>query len=549
MGRLSISLGSLPILAVTVDEEKTRLGRSRENEIVLPLPEIGETHAEIVSTDETAVIRACSGERLLVNGRSVDEATLADGDVVSLGGYRLVWFFGCPGQEDDTVSGVEIPGTRGIRPIRTPTDDRSRDIRNLVVTSRGGAPEEVRFKGPRMMVGRSPDCDLVLTDDAVSWRHLALEKTAEGMSVHDLGSSNGTFLDGRRIESAVAVSGSVVSLGHTALEFLAADDERAREHRTGLAEMVGASAVMQEIYDRVLEVGGSRVPVLLLGETGTGKELAARAIHSLGPRKEGPFIPVNCAAIPRETMEDELFGHVRGAFTGATTDRAGAFERGDGGTILLDEIGQLASDLQAKLLRVVEDGEIPRLGGTMVRSDFRVLAATNRDLGREVASERFRQDLYYRLAVEQIRLPRLVERLEDIPDLVQTFLHAAQERWGLPEARHIRVEPEAVELLARHSWPGNVRELRNLILRAAARATASVIGPDSVEALLQESRLPGPQEPSAGSLEDLERDTLRKVLHDCSGQRRAAARRLGIAESTLYDKIKRYAFEDVGRPG
>ena len=259
---------------------------------------------------------------------------------------------------------------------------------------------------------------------------------------------------------------------------------------------------------------------------------------------------MNCAAIPREVIEDELFGHVRGAFTGATADRAGAFERADGGTVFLDEIGELPPDLQTKLLRVVEDGEVPRLGGGVVRCDFRVIAATNRDLTADTEAGRFRRDLYYRIAVEQIRMPSLWERPEDLPELIHTFLRNAGRDWQIPGAERLRVEREAVDELSRHGWPGNVRELRNLVLRAAVRARGNVIDAALVRDLLQDSAPPAaPATGPAATLEEIEREAIRNALRDCNGRRRCAARRLGIAESTLYEKIRRYDLGKEGREG
>jgi two-component system NtrC family response regulator len=304
---------------------------------------------------------------------------------------------------------------------------------------------------------------------------------------------------------------------------------------------------MREVYSRIEEAAAGILPVLILGETGTGKELAARAVHSVGPRSHRPFVPVNCAAIPRDLLEDELFGHVRGAFTGAGADRAGAFERADGGTVFLDEIGELAPELQAKLLRVLEDGHVPRLGGDSVQCDFRVVTATNCDLAAAMSEGRFRQDLYYRLAVVPLRMPPLRDRLEDLPVLVEHFLASAQEHTGIAGAAHVRFEQDAIGRLGEHGWPGNVRELRNLVLRCVVKGQGSAVGRGLVDGILAEVGVPERTAAAAGNLQEIERETIRRALEDSGGQRRAAARRLGIAESTMYEKIKRYHLEEIGR--
>ncbi|HET6373527.1 MAG TPA: sigma 54-interacting transcriptional regulator, partial [Candidatus Polarisedimenticolia bacterium] len=365
----------------------------------------------------------------------------------------------------------------------------------------------------------------------------------------DLGSRNGTFVDGQRIETAVARNGSRVRAGRTTLALSGGLQAQpaAESGLQGLAEMAGRSAAMEKVYARIREAAVSRLPVLVLGETGTGKELAARAIHALGPRAGGPFVPINCAAVPKEMLEDELFGHAAGAFTGAAGVRRGVFEAADGGTIFLDEIAEIPPDLQSKLLRVVEDGHIPHVGGGGSRSDFRVLAATNQDIGQALANGRFRRDLYFRLSAVQILLPPLSDRSEDLTDLVHLFLTTAELLTGVSGSSGTRVEEAAFIPLREHSWPGNVRELRNLILRAVIRRPGGVIDRDLIEELLAETTLRGQEsEPAPQSLEAVEREAIRNALRDCNGQRRAAARRLGIAESTLYEKIRRYGLGGEG---
>ncbi len=313
------------------------------------------------------------------------------------------------------------------------------------------------------------------------------------------------------------------------------------EERLSFANLVGGSTAMKQLFSLVERVAGVTNPVLLYGETGTGKELVARAIHSTGPRATGPFVAVNCAALPEALLESELFGHARGAFTGATQLRRGLFLEADGGTLLLDEIGDMALSLQAKLLRVLESGEIRPLGSDTTRTcDVRVIAATHRNLEEQVDSGKFREDLYFRLKVLPVRLPTLRERREDIPLLAEHFLkHArAKNPGGVVES----IPAPAMRLLIEHSWPGNVRELKHVIeslvitgsqAAASAEIVASAIGPAARE--------PHPLDRAKRdlqSLRDLEQAYIAWVLDHTQGNRTRAAEILGIDPSTIYRRRK-----------
>jgi DNA-binding NtrC family response regulator len=548
MGKLVITLGSLPLLAVEIGEGRTRIGRSADNDLVLPLPDVADYHAEIHSTGATCEVEAAQGESLGQHGRAIDRARLSPGEQVSLGCYRLQWL---TPEVDSDRSQPELD-LANLRSHGTKTLEQSRQTGGRVVGLEvmDGAEHGLRrdLEDSVTLIGRSPQCGVVLTDDAVSWEHCALELDGASVRVRDLGSHNGTYLDGRLIESALAEAGSRVQIGQTTLELIGESEVGDGTTSPGLAELIGRAPKMQEVYARIEEAASSRIPVLIVGETGTGKELAARAVHSLGPRSLCPFVPVNCAAIPRDLLEDELFGHVRGAFTGAADDRAGAFERADGGTVFLDEVGELAPELQPKLLRVIEDGIVPRLGGDEVQCDFRVIAATNSDLARAMSDGRFRQDLFYRLAVFQIRLPLLRDRLDDLPDLVDHFLDSAEEHTGIAGAKRIQFGQDALRRLGEHGWPGNVRELRNFVFRSVVEVKQGHVDKQLVDRLFADFITPETMAPSSvASLEETEKEVIRKALQDCNGERRAAARRLGIAESTLYEKIRRYDLAEVGR--
>jgi two-component system nitrogen regulation response regulator NtrX len=313
--------------------------------------------------------------------------------------------------------------------------------------------------------------------------------------------------------------------------------ENQRLRAQSSSTLLGDSAVMTALRQRIEQVGSTQARALITGESGTGKELIARALHDASPRAERPFVPVNCAAIPHELIESELFGHVRGAFTGATAPRAGVFEAAHGGTLFLDEIGDMPLSLQAKLLRVLETGEVTRVGTTRsVKVDVRVVAATHRDLRSAVEMGEFREDLYHRLNVVPLQAPALRERAEDIPLLAEHFLAQAVVEQKLGRRRF---SADALLSLGRHVWPGNVRELRNLVERLVILCPGETIGADLIAA-----ELPSASASSAGgtslknAVEAAERRAIQAAIRGAEGNVSEAARRLGLERSHLYKKAK-----------
>jgi len=329
-------------------------------------------------------------------------------------------------------------------------------------------------------IGRQEEwCDLVLADDPlVSARHARILVGESGIRVMDLESRNGVFLERYRICDAYVTPGNKIQIGNTVLS-LRANKNQQKELKIHYSDesgmLAGRSPQMRQIFSVLSRLKDRDIPILLSGETGTGKTSIAQALHLQSNRKNGPFVVVNCGALSPSLIESSLFGHEKGAFTGAIQQHQGYFEQAKGGTLFLDELGELPLELQPRLLDVLERRKLQRLGGTQeIETDFRLLAATHRELAKEVQAGRFREDLFYRLSVINLEVPPLRERLEDLPLLVEVLLT------GMVEEEEVEISQEALQKLEGYLWPGNVRQLRNVLQRALAYATSSLIGEEEI---------------------------------------------------------------------
>lgn len=407
-------------------------------------------------------------------------------------------------------------------------------------------------------IGKRETNEFVLTDKTVSRNHLEIEYASDSFLLKDLGSTNGTFLNGSRVKEAYLSPGDQIKLGNTTIEFSSFDEKIKIEpsEREEFGLMVGKSRKMRQIFSILEKISPTHATVIVEGETGTGKDLVARAIHENSQRKTKPFVVFDCSAVAPNLIESELFGHEKGAFTGAVKSRRGAFEEAEGGTIFLDEIGELTSELQPKLLRALEQREIKRVGGNLpVKINLRVICATNKNLRHEIDEGRFREDLYYRLSVVKVSLPSLRERPEDIPVIVERFL-AVSKFNQKPDGtlKILRVEDDALKSLARYQWPGNVRELSNVIERAVSFVEGDTISKSHLDFIFAEmahgseertermkvdSDIPF-KDAKQRIVEDFEKEYLADLLEHNKHNLSKAAREAKIDRKHLRNLLKKY---------
>jgi len=524
----------------TLLDREVRIGRNRDNHIVLPHPEVSRYQARIEKDSRGYRAFSQNAHDLDINERPSEGSLLKDGDILQMGIYRLVFEAEDPVDAPTTIT---WESTLDLQPSGTALTPRGKY--DLVVLEGPEKGKRLSISEGLVKVGRHPEADLSLSDKAVSKSHLEIELGTTGLHLRDVGSTNGTYVDGQKVQSLVLQVGSEIQIGQTILKVFI-EEGLAPAALPALGRLIGRSDKMEAVYQLIRKGARQDISIVIQGETGTGKELVAKEIHRLSPRAKGPFLTVDCGTIPKNLIESELFGHEKGAFTGAATQRKGAFELANGGTIFLDEIGELPLDMQPKLLRVLEEKHFKRIGGSEhLQSDFRVIAASNRSLDEEVRAGRFRRDLLFRLYILPIPLPPLRERKEDIPLLVEYFL----------QGKEVLVPPSVLEKLKTYPWPGNVRELRNVMERGLVVMEGSMLqesdllflkgaleqAQQKLSAWNAENTLRQPR-----SLEAAEKQVICRALESAQGDKRRAASVLGIALSTLYDKIKRYSLDGKG---
>jgi DNA-binding NtrC family response regulator len=521
--------------------DRTTIGRAPECDVSLPDPALSRVHAEIERRGDGYWLRDRSGHGARVAEAPVPEAPLADGTEIALGAWRAL-FRAAPaaGLDDATRVGESATVLRALGEAPPPAA--------RLRVREGGKERAVALAGDALSVGKDPTNDVVLSDPFVSGRHLRLERRGGRWRVRDLGSTNGTCVAGVRVSDAELPPGAPVTVGDAELVLEA---DLARRPAAAFEGMVSSEPSMRQVFDLVERLADSDAAVTILGETGTGKELVARALHQRSSRRDRPFIPVNCSAIAETLIESELFGHEKGAFSGADRLRKGAFEEADGGTLFLDEIGELPLALQPKLLRTLELGEVKRVGATRpLTVSVRIVAATHRDLRAQVQADKFREDLYYRLCVVPVSLPPLRARRGDVRALAEHFLARAA-----PRALALRFSDEALAKLEAHDWPGNVRQLRNVVQRALLFRGEGLEIPAS--AITFDEARPAPAKGGGDdvlfvrglTMEEIEREAIRLSLRRHHGKRAAVVKELGLAKSTVMKRIAQWGLAAEGRDG
>jgi DNA-binding NtrC family response regulator len=430
-----------------------------------------------------------------------------------------------------------------------------------------GAPIIRQSGGGRLLVVKGPDrgesiavgkvsftlgsgggCDVPLSDPTVSRRHLGVEPGPEGVMLRDLGSTNGSFVQGSRFNELTLGFGTEVTIGKTVLKYVPNEEaiDLVPSEAESYGALVGRDPKLRTLFRLLDDVAATDATVLIEGETGTGKELFAEEIHRHSPRKNGPFVVFDCGAVPDELIESALFGHVRGAFTGAVTDRRGAFEEADGGTLFLDEIGELSMAVQPALLRALEKQSVRPVGGTSyTRASVRVVAATNRNLRAAIAAKQFREDLYYRVAVVRMLVPPLRDRPDDIPLLVEHFVRQFR------SDRPLALSPEDLARLRAHPWLGNARELRNVVERACALSRgAELMIDDALEARPQSGATGAPdldlpfKQAKAQVVDAFERAYIDALLKRHGGNLSAAARAAEIDRKHLRELLRKHGLRE-----
>ncbi|WP_407692889.1 sigma 54-interacting transcriptional regulator [Pyxidicoccus xibeiensis] len=439
---------------------------------------------------------------------------------------------------------------RLLEPTQTLNRARQGSVRlKLLVLSGPEAGQSHSLTRPEYLLGKAPTCDIVLSDKTISREHLRLKVHEEHVVATDLGSRNGSSCDGRRFSELELHPGTIITLGTTELKLV--PEETAKRtlllsNRERFGALVGTSRRMREVFTLLERLSPGGADVLIHGETGTGKDLCAEAIHQASRRASGPFVVVDLAGVAPSLIESELFGHVKGAFTNAQSDRAGAFERAHNGTVFLDEVGELPLELQPRLLRVLERRQVKRVGANdYITVNMRVVTATHQDLEKAVSKGKFRRDLYHRLAVLRVTMPALRERPEDIPLLIDTMLTQT----GRPPSA---LSDQTRALLTQYPWPGNVRELRNVVeqvVNLGEEALQDLESPDT-------ERRPGAvdldlpfKEAKEQLVEGFERDYLRNLLERCEGNISRASREANIDRVYLRKLLRKHGIEPGGAAG
>lgn len=508
-----------------------RIGSSPVSELQLSDKAIPRHQCDIIETETGYELLDRSGIGTEVDGKKVKSAKLSDKSVIKIGGYRL--------HLRNIPAGFEIDNTITHLGADKKSKDSIENVLSLVGKSPSG-PIKVVVNDMIFTIGSKDGNNLTIKDPCVSGRHCTISDSEKpGLwKIYDACSKNGTFVDDVRITKKGLRHGMVIRVGDTILRVLAG---RHDVDYPGYGGIISEDPAMDDVFERVYAAAPSGAPVLLSGETGTGKGAVARLIHFSSKRATKQFLSKNCSVLPKNIIESELFGHKKGSFTGANEDKIGLFEAASGGTLFLDEVGEIPLELQSKFLQVVEDQEIIRVGETETRKvDTQIISATNRSLENMIREGRFREDLYFRISVFNIHLPPLRDRPKDIPLLARYFL----ETYTRDEKK--KLSRSALSKLQEFDYPGNVRDLKNTITRAAEMCKASTIGPDHIEftpVTLADRKAENTTYYNDEQWEEHQQRYLEEALEAHSWNQAETARALGIDRNKIARLIKKYGLK------
>lgn len=535
------------LLRYHIQKQEVTVGRSSKNDVCLPDNNISRVHLLIEKQGNSFVLADRSTNGTTVNGEKVLSRKLQDQDKIGLGKWEILFDLKSASESEESTAKIDTAPTQIISYSPESGELQSR----RAALQKKGTKKEIILTRRIFTIGKNKTNTLTIKeDDFVSSFHCKIEAKRGEFYIKDLNSTNGTFLNNQRVIESSLPDNCSLRIGQTEYKFFYKTESSKikADSKDTFYSITSKNKKMREIFTLIRKVAPSDATTLLLGESGTGKELFARALHSLSSRCDGRFVPINCAAIGRDLIESELFGHEKGAFTSAHTQRQGAFEYANDGTLFLDEIAEIPLDLQATLLRAIESREIKHVGGNqLIDVDIRLIAATNADLAKLVKEKKFRQDLFYRLFVIPIYVPPLRQRIEDIPLLVEQFLLDKTK-----QGKTIKIEEAALNALIDHTWEGNVRELRNVIERAALVCEGGKIKIADLnfapQGLAEETQFDYSDSETvkyaAGkSLTELEREKIVIELNKHKYNVTKAAKALGLAKSTLHSKMKKYEIE------
>lgn len=544
MNELGVYFQNKKAFQYALNQEQTIIGRSSESDLILSGESVSRRHALITKSSDEFWVEDLSSHGTFLNGERLQKKTrIQNQDRLRIADWELRFEVNLskPNIFEETRRTQISELTKHLS--YEPTAERvefleskkqwSSSFPMLLIQNEDGAVRRLLMKKKSLVVGSASDCDLVIDDEFVSQHHTRLTSTDRGLLVEDLDSTNGTWVDKARVQQICIQESQKLQLGKTTILMTLkseAHEESPIINTNVFCGIIGQSESMKCVFGKIQKIAQTDMTTLILGETGTGKELVAKAIHDLSHRRHKPYVVINCGAISEQLIESELFGYEKGAFTGAEKQHKGVFEQAHQGTLFLDEVGELPLDLQAKVLRVLEYKTLRRVGGeSEIKVDVRIVAATHRDLKKQVQAKRFREDLFYRLYVLPLNLPPLRDRESDVQLLSHYIIDEAS-------AGCVSLSEEAVLKLKTHMWPGNVRELKNTLLRAVAFSDSKTIQAQDIDFLKFDPTPINHAKPEHNTSD--ERQKVIEALKYSQGDKEKAAEHLGISRATLFRKIK-----------